>query len=247
MQHIDQRMKAFIAYVSQYDPVFVSEIEAASPEEIATYEKRARYPVPEIFRSYLACMGRRNGKIEFNWDGWYDIRQLISYYDDGISENEDIAPDNCIVIGRGGLSDDVGLLVGGKDEGQVVFINDMTRVAGFCAETFEKLLYKCAFTRYRLRAFPHHAYYNSSYQSVGGEFIVPQASAEAEQSGFGKQWFSDKILFCGEREGLAIAFGQKEGDGAFLTVSGNNMQEVEKAGEIFTRKFGIKRQEGSKK
>jgi hypothetical protein len=241
MQLIDPKIDALIAYAGQYHPPFASAIEGVPADQIAAYEKLAGYPVPQIFRSYLARMGCNNGGLAFNWDGWHDLRHLTGYYEDGIEENEAIAPDDCIIVWRGGLSDDVGLMVSGESQGRVVFIDDMTEIDGFCAESFEKLLYKCVFTRYRQFAFRHRQFYVSSYESTGRQFVLPQASAHAERLGFKREWFSDHILFCGERDGTAIALGQKEHDGLYLIVAGDDLHSAREIGANFLQ-FGLEKQ-----
>lgn len=78
-----------IAYISDYDPQFPASIEAASAAEIAELETLTGADLPEVYRDFLAAMGRNTG--------WIDVERLdfrigtvLDYYrrDDALPADE---------------------------------------------------------------------------------------------------------------------------------------------------------------
>jgi len=68
-----------VAYITDYDPQFPGAIEGASPGEIAELEALIGGELPEVYRDFLAVMGRNIGWIDVQH---FDFRvgTVIEYY-----------------------------------------------------------------------------------------------------------------------------------------------------------------------
>ncbi|MDQ3254762.1 MAG: SMI1/KNR4 family protein [Acidobacteriota bacterium] len=228
-------MNDFINYVITYDSTFNARISGASPEEIADLERLVDHPLPEKYKQFLALMGHSDDELALAYQGSTDITAVREYYAGLIEGEETPPPSNCIVIGTGDISvGQICLELGHSEEPRVVFAMDKI-ITGLYAETLEKLLFRRAFSKFRLRLLPE----SGIYTSAGPQLLFKASEKVARQLNFTPQWFSDEAVFCGENINAGVFIEQYQRKGIWIRIAAESRVEVERTGRFFMNEVGV--------
>jgi hypothetical protein len=228
-------MADLVEYVSLYDPDFATRISGADEDEIETLEVLVGQPLPEQYKQFLSLLGHSNDEFTLAYYGSTDIGEIIEYYADFRAGEVGPPPLNCVVIGYGDISvGNICLQFQDTQEPKVIFAVGK-KVLGIYAGSLEKLLFRKAFIRHRLKIMP----YSGVYISNDSNPLFKAASEIALRSGFTQRWFSDDAAFCGEREGAGIFIEQYQGRGIWIRICGGSQGEVKKIGDAFQRELGV--------
>ncbi|KYF69766.1 SMI1/KNR4 family protein [Sorangium cellulosum] len=214
-------MKSFIEYASRFDPVMPSRIRGATQEEIKKLESISGHTLPPDYRDYLALMGHGDDRIISGYGIRTDITNVILFYEENIATGEDSVPDDCIIIGIGGVSVEQ-IYLEHQRPGRVFDSADGQK-HGMWSDSLEKLLHKQAYMRYRPKQLPCSA----SYATSNPRRAIDAARTEALRMGFEPQWFSDPITFCGEKSETVLIINQFEHQGLWLRVAAPNFEPLE--------------------
>jgi SMI1/KNR4 family protein SUKH-1 len=232
----EKTMADIVDYVSRYDPAFISHISGADAKEIATLESLVGSPLPAQYKQFLHLFGRSDDVFALASQGSTNIDVIINHYTDILKGEETPPPPNCIVIGTGDSSvGDVCLQLQGANEPKVVFAMDGEVIEPY-AETLEKLLFRLAFNKYRLRMLPDSGIYAGADKNP----MLKAAVDIALRLNFKESWFSDEVAFCGESESAGILMTQYQWRGIWIRIGAGNRAAVEKIGDSFQRELGVK-------
>jgi hypothetical protein len=205
-------MREFVEYVSSFNGKFASQMRGATAEEIAHLQRITGHALPANYREYLELMGHDDDRALGSEEIWTNISEIISFYEENVATGEDCVPDDCIVIGVGGVSVEQVYL---EHEGQGrVYDSSDGQKHTLWAESLEMLLYQKAYMRYRRKQFAHTAFYTSSHV----EPALGAARDEATRIGFVPQWFSGEVTFCGEMPGATLVINQIAQQGICLLL-----------------------------
>jgi hypothetical protein len=225
-------MEQFLAYVAQFEPDFAKSIDGAGEAETSELERLVGMPLPSRYREFLERMGHDTGNLRLGGDASFAASELIEAYRKEILAGEIEVPRGSMLIGVGGmLVEEIYLELGGED-GRVLFLAADGNIHLF-AESFEKLLYRTTFVKYRPRCFP----FLRTYGSASSRRLLPPAEQMALNLGFDRQWFSDALFFCGERGDAALVISQYEGEGFLIVLAGTHESEVVSMAERFRYTF----------
>ncbi len=227
-------MEKLIEYVSSFDPDFSSKIRGASPSEIQIFQELVRRPLPTLYVSYLSRMGHGNGGLFLFEPGEKtDIQTIIDAYQDlvigewNIPEDcilicEDIFPSQQLALRENGQAEDTVWRIEGEWYGELY------------AASLEMLLWRRAFMNYRLKSLAHDGYW-----MIPKMQMLEAAKNLAGQIGFEQLWFSDDIVYCGEREDATIAI-DGYGGGCHIYISAQSPSEFERLGNDFVNQLQAK-------
>ncbi|OJH38570.1 hypothetical protein [Cystobacter ferrugineus] len=230
-------IEAFIALASQWNPGFSERIRGATTQEILELTHLVGHPLSEAHEAFLRHMGHKDGGLALAMEGTTDISVVIDYYRACSSDDEPFPPD-CIVIGTGRLSGDVCLeSIRGREE-RVVF-TEGEEIVGLYAESLIGLLYRHAFSAFRMGAMPFSAFYAASFEGVGRKQVLDTAGRMSLSLGFQKEWFSDGVVFCGEQKNVLMTITQYEGEGVGAVVAARSEAEVEQVGNALKSGLGL--------
>jgi hypothetical protein len=214
-------MRTFVDYAASFDPAFPSRIRGASPQEIADLEAEAGHPLPDAYRAFLSLMGHGADQLVGGAEVRTDVSELIEFYGENVASGEDQVPDDCIVIGVGGVAVEQVLLE--YNHPGRVFEGDSGEKHSLWADSLEKLLYKRVYMRYRPKQLP----FSGIFTSAVGDPMMDAALNAAILLGFAPQWFSDSISFCGEAPGAVLILNQFGGQGFSMRIAAKEREQVE--------------------
>lgn len=224
-------MEKLIEYVSSFEPAFPSKISGASPSEIKTLQALVRRALPALYVGYLSYMGHENGGLFLFEPGEKtDIQTIIDAYQDLVRGEWNI-PEDCILICEDIFpSQQLALRENGQAEATV------WRIEGewygeLYAASLERLLWRRAFMNYSLKSLAHYGYW-----MIPKRQMLEAARNLASQMGFEKLWFSDDVVYCGEREDGMIAI-DGYGGGCHIYISAKSQSEFEKLGNDFVNQL----------
>jgi len=233
-------MHELIRYISPYNPTFGSEIRGASTEEIRLLQKAAGRALPFAYRTFLLSMGHGTGGLPLAFDASTDISDTTSYYTElGGARNADF-PEQYLLIGcMGNAVEETYISSSEEAPGTQVFHTgfDLNTPYAPYARSLRGLLFRLAFHRYRITAFPHAV----EYSSVRRHPIVNKAANAARNLGFTALWFSDEISYCGEREDLALTINQFYADSPLMVLAGEHAQECKTVGKRLAKELDLKK------
>lgn len=231
-------MDNFFNYVKRFDNNFKTRIVGASFSEIAQLETLLGRPLPDYYKQFLLYMGHSDRELSLAYQGSTDIAEVIKYYEFLVKygeEEEWPPPADCILIGTGDVSvGDICLQMDQSEEPRVVFAMEGDMI-GLYAETLEKLLFRNAFVKYRLRLLPK----SGVYRSGPLERVFDPARSVAVKLNFVLQWFSDGAGICGERADAAILIEQYQETGIWICIAAQDKREVERIGNVFVNQLGV--------
>jgi hypothetical protein len=236
-------MEEFIEYVSKYNPDFKNCIRGATTEEIEKLESYAGYSLPDSYRNYLRLMGNEACGIKLSNDGTSNIKDILEQYEEYNSSEFRGIPQECILVGLGGLTPDICLRLDKDEEPNLVCITNSefadSEIEYLYSESLEKLIYQKAFIIYRSKKFLHRSYYGSSFNDIGRKYMLPFASQLAQAIGFDRLWFSDAIQFCGQKEGAGIYITQFEQEGITVAICADKLSDIQQVGSEFIKGLGV--------
>jgi hypothetical protein len=224
-----------INFVSTYDPAFPTRIRGASPEEIAELERLAGLSLPPAYKNYLLRMGRNDGGFDVGGGSTTKIDALLEYYTESLDFDMEDIPPNCLVVAISGGGTFELSLEYGSDAGHPVLLTSGDTIKGLLSESFEKLLFRHAFVKYRLGSFPSSAI----YWGDSNEESLKKATEVALNMSFERQWFSDRVSFCGEGGASAIVIERILDRPVWMRISGQQAAEVERLGSTFAQQAGM--------
>ncbi len=228
-------METLVEYVSSFNPTFPLKIRGANPSEIKILEELVGRSLPSQYVEYLSHMGHDNGGFFLFEPGEKtDITTIIDSYQYMVEEGDPIAPKDCILIAEDIFpSQQLALRENGEAEPTV------WRIEGewygeLYAASLEGLLWRRAFMNYKLESLKNYGYW----------IIPPMQMCEAAKNlahemGFQQLWFSDEIVYCGEREDALLAI-DRYGGGCHTYLSAQNQSEFENLGNRFVNQLKAK-------
>jgi|GEM_PF-1837311 len=228
-------METLVEYVSSFDPTFHLKIRGANPSEIKTLEELVGRSLPSQYVEYLSHMGHDNGGLFLFEPGEKtDITTILDSYQYMVEENDPIAPKDCILIAEDIFpSQQLALRENGEAEPTV------WRIEGewygeLYAASLEGLLWRRAFRHYQLESLK-----NFGYWIIPPMQMCEAAKNLANEMGFQQLWFSDEIVYCGEREDALLAIN-RYGGGCHTYLSAQNQSEFENLGNRFVNQLKAK-------
>jgi hypothetical protein len=230
-------MDELVNFVSRYQPDFPAAIQGASPEEVAELGRLTGMALPSTYIDYLSWMGRDDGGFDVGGGSTTQIGTLIEYYVESMEFQIQDIPPNCLVIAVGGGGTfELSLEYQSEIEYPVLFTSGST-IKGRCADSLEKLLFRHAFVKYRLRAWPRSAIYWGG--DGDDDNSLKRAWEVARSLGFERQWYSDQIGFCGEGDGSAVAIERILDRPVWMRIAAQHSAEIETLGAAFARRCGM--------
>jgi hypothetical protein len=229
-------MQDLLSYISATDPSFVSRIRGARAEEIQELESTVRMKLPPDYREFLSQMGHEDGGLRIGNDSSTRLRDIKGYYADVLADDDwnDMIPSDCIVIAYSGVrTPELSLEFLGT--AQHVIFSSGPKKLGECAESLEKLLFRSAFSNVHRRLAPHSAIYEAKSDVIS----VDDAAAVATRLGFAREWFSDRVCYCGVRGGSQLFFQRILGRPLWLRVSAPEASELDVVGMEFQRDLDL--------
>jgi len=221
-------MKALIGYVSSFDQAFPFKIRGASPSEIKTLEALVGRSLPAQYLEYLSRMGHDNGGLFlFGPAEKTDIATMIDSYQYMVEERDPITPEDCILIAEDIFpSQQLALRENGEAE-PTVWHNDGTWHGELYAASLQGLLWRRAFMHYQQPSLKNYGYW-----IVPPTQMCEAAKSLANEMGFEQCWFSDEIVYCGQREDALLAIN-RYGGGCHTYLAAQNQSEFENIGNSF--------------
>jgi hypothetical protein len=230
-------MDELVNFVSRYQPDFPAAIQGASPEEMAELERLAGMALPSTYIDYLSRMGRDDGGFDVGGGSTTEIGIVIEYYVDSMKLQLETGPPNCLVIAVCGAGTfELSLEYQSEGEYPVLFTAGST-IKGRCADSLETLLFRHAFVRYRLRAWPRSAIYWGGDDDDDNS--LKRAWDVARSLGFERQWYSDQTGFCGEGDGSAVAIERILDRPVWMRIAAQHSAEIERLGAAFASRCGM--------
>jgi hypothetical protein len=230
-------VQQLLQYIVRYASDFSSRVAGADASEIAELERMAGRPLPPAYRDFLATLGRDDGGLRLGVEASSRIDRVLAHYREHVLTGQESVPKDGLVIAVGGVVIEEVCLVGLSGQTPAVAFASGDRIVGPYADSLEQLLFRLAFTKYRLAAFP----VSGRYTGAEAARRLAEAEKKAVGLGFERQWFSDSLAFCGESpRGLAIALSEYQGLGLAVRVAGRDRAEVEEIGDDFARSFGLR-------
>ena len=228
-------MEPLIAYVSSFDPTFPLKVRGAKPTEIRILEELVGRPLPAQYVEYLSYMGHDNGGLFLFEPGEItDITTIIESYQYMVDEADPITPKDCILIAEDIFpSQQLALRENGEAEPTV------WRIEGewygeLYAASFEGLLWRRSFEYFQLKSLK-----NQGYWIVPPAQMCEAAKNLANEMGFQQLWFSDEIVYCGQREDALLVI-DGYGGGCHTYLSAQNQSEFEYIGNRFVNQLKAK-------
>jgi hypothetical protein len=223
-----------IKYVKEFNPDFDSQIEGASAAEIAALEEFAGR-LPDSYRAFLGRMGHGEDGLDITFGGTTDITEITDHYKKLIVTGIRQMPSNCVLMGIGNFRVEYIYLDASESPNPRVVFTEGGRVSQLYAETLEKLLFRIAFMKFRLKAFEFSAFCSGS----NPQSLLNSAKGFAGKMGFAGLEFSDSVTFCGSKTGAAIAINQFEGDGIAVIVGASSETDAQNIAKLFADKFDL--------
>jgi len=224
-----------ISYVSKFQPDFPTRIQGAGAEDVAELERLTGLSLPFTYKEYLLRLGRDDGGLDVGGGSTTKISAIVDYYTESMEFDMQDIPPNCLVIAvSGGGTFELSLEYKSDTEYPVLLTSGDT-IKGFFSESFEKLLFRHAFVKYRMRSLPSSAI----YWGGSDEESLRKALEVALNLGFERKWFSDRVSFCGESHESAVVIERILSRPVWMRISAQQAAEVERLGDIFVKQSGM--------
>lgn len=205
-------------YISKFDEKWIDEIEPAKIEDIDTLKNltqinKYNYHFPKEYEIYLKYMGQDDkGLLKTQLPGYASVSEIIDTYE-GIHEEEPATLSDKYIhffqteLFYGQLSFDFTQ----TDNPQIVMTDEDSQFVSYFADSFEKFLFQCAFSKYeRLN-------YDKSIIFAGSSSMLKEAIKRHNESDvfdiiekfsetydFQRAWFSDLTHHIGFKEGISF-------------------------------------------
>jgi hypothetical protein len=228
-------MDKFIQYSNRYNPEFESQIVGANSAEIDKLEELTGRRLPSVYRNFLARMGHGEGGLDITFGGTTDLTKITDHYKESIVTGNHKLPPNAVLMGLGNFNIEYIYLDAGDSANPRVVFTENARISRLYAETLEKLLFRLAFMKFRLKAFEFSGFCTGS----NPQNLLGSAKGLAEKMGFTELGFSDSVAFCGSKNDAAIAINQFEGDGLAVIVGTQTPADAQIIPKLFADRFDL--------
>ncbi len=207
-------METLLQYILAFEPTFTSKIHGADRAEIEIVEQLIGHPLPTQYMSYLSYMGHSNGNLLPFQSQTTDITTIIDTYRDMVASGDWGIPRDCILIGGDIFPSQELALRDNQNPEPSVWVIELEFYVYYYAASLEGLLWRNAFMKYPLKSLPHYGYWIVRQKS-----LLETAKNLVTELGFQELWFSDKVVYCGERADALIAIEQFDGGGCHIYLS----------------------------
>lgn len=215
-----------VAYAAALEPQFPQRIAGAPRSDMLELARYAQISLPDAYYGYFSRMGRSSGGIQLVSDGVSSFSEIFARYRDTIVPGTTKLPPGCLLLAMGQIAFRF-LCVDLSEPGvEPVRFTSSTERKAILAESLEKLLYRQAFLTFGLKLHACYGIWSNTDDPQG----VASFGRELERFGFLRQWFSDAVGFCGEREDARAYVEQTEGQATTVQLTCRNAAELESIG-----------------
>lgn len=228
-------MQPVIEYIYQFDPEFPNRIKGASPSEILALEQLVGVPLPQAYKNFLLYMGHNDGGLELTFDGTTCITSIIDFYEELVNPGDIKLPAGCLVIGLSAYESEEQYVLDWGISQEKIYVCNEDRIRFLYASSLENLLYRIAFTKYRMSACVH----SLLLSTLSSEWRFVEAQQFAVEQGVHKLWFSDQVRFYGEKKGVILTINQSEDQGLNVYIKSNSLDSIIQLSRVFKNKFHL--------
>lgn len=228
-------LQKVVEYATQFDPEFARHVKGASRADIDKFAAAVGRKLPPEYENFLEIFGEGDGGLKIAFDGTTDLRDLLDFYQDYVDSGEFTLPAGCFAIGVDALTEEA-ICLQDEEAGQpakVVFCGE-GRVRGGYAESLEKLLYRTVTLKLRTAALGQQKLFLGSSEHEFAKCVVT-----AEHLGFQRAWFSDRFVFCGEKNDELLCVIQYPRQPLSLHFACRDKAIFEGLEELVHREFGL--------
>lgn len=206
-------------YISAVDKTWSKQITPATEDKINKFKEvshiiESGYDFPEAYILFLKHMGENDGGLlSESLCGTANINELISHYiryGDRLYDDFEMEPNQLLFF----LNEmEAEYYITNRSDGTHIIttnFDDTYGVDGF-SESFEKMLFQTAFTKYERQYFEHTIYFGTNrvkleqtMKHLETDDILAVVDEYAQKKGFAKTWFCDKWHYIGVKENASL-------------------------------------------